>query len=150
MITLTNICTEFCDNLCRAVFVGLNFVLKPCSLCSVQDFQLRPINMCLYRVHKYKHKSTRTHTHSGRQAKGKIASNTQTNTEIFYCASSKKKTTRETETETERETRSQAASTSTSSTCSSSACSPPSFCFRLWSSAILCSTLGTLSLSGSA
>lgn len=91
MITLTNICTEFCDNLCRAVFVGLNFVLKPCSLCSVQDFQLRPINMCLYRVHKYKHKSTRTHTHSGRQAKGKIASNTQTNTEIFYCASSKKK-----------------------------------------------------------
>lgn len=64
MITLTNICTEFCDNLCRAVFVDLNFVLKPCSLCSVQDFQLRPINMCLYRVHKYKHKSTRTHTHT--------------------------------------------------------------------------------------
>lgn len=121
----------------RAVFVDLNFLLKLCSFCSVQDFQLRPINMCLYRVQKYKHKSTRTHT----VERGERASNTQTNTEIFYCAFSKKIKTEATTTETE--TRSQAAS----STSSTFACSMPSVsCFGLWQSFAALST----SLSGSA
>lgn len=127
----------------RAVFVDLNFLLKLCSFCSVQDFQLRPINMCLYRVQKYKHKSTRTHT----VERGERASNTQTNTEIFYCAFSKKIKTEATTTETETETRSQAAS-STSSTFASSACSMPSVSgFGLWQSFL--AALST-SLSGSA